>query len=62
MLHVDVKKLQAILEKNGVKLHRTKAMEGNVPVPRKPGGPRPAISKMYVHNDPEEVRQAGSGH
>ena len=60
--HVDVKELQAVLQKNGVKLHRTKAMEGNVPVPRKPGGPRPAISKMYVHNDPEEVRQAGSGH
>lgn len=59
--HVDVKKLQEVLSANGVKLHRTKAMEGNVPVPRKPG-PRPVISKMYVHNDPEEVRTAGSGH
>lgn len=32
--HLDVKKLQCILESNGVKLHRTKEMEGNVPVPR----------------------------
>ena len=62
LLHVDVKKLQAILEKNGVKLHRTKAMEGNVPETRKPG-PRPRLSKMYVHTDPEDnVRTAGSGH
>lgn len=59
---VDVKKLQATLESKGVRLHRAREMEGNVPAPRKPGGKRPLINRFYVHNDPSEVRVAGSGH
>ena len=64
LLHLDVKKLQAELEKNGIKLHRTKAMEGNKPAPKRPPeGPRPKLSKMYVHTDPKDnVRRAGGGH
>ncbi len=59
--NVDIRELQKVLAANGVKLHRTKAMEGNVPLPPK-AGPKPEISRYYVHNDPSEVRTAGSGH
>ena len=59
---MDVKKLQRALEAKGVRLHRTKEMEGNVPAqPKRPAVP-PAINRFCVHNDPGEVRTAGSGH
>ena len=61
---VDVKKLQKILEENGVKLHRTKEMEGNVPEIwklQKPDIPEdvPIINKYCVHEDHEGYRMAG---
>lgn len=59
---VDVKKLQNTLERNGVRLHRSKEMEGNVPAPRRPNPNPPLINQFCVHNDPKEVKVAGSGH
>ena len=63
---VDVKKLQKILSDNGVKLHRTKAMEGNSPKvwklerpALKPG--EPYINQYCVHVDTENYRMAGDG-
>ena len=64
---VNVKKLQQILSDNGVKLHRTKAMEGNSPKlwklerpELKPGDPY--INQYCVHVDTENYRMAGNGH
>lgn len=59
---VDVKKLQKTLEAKGVKLHRGKEMEGNVPQPPKRPAQPPLINRFCVHNDPAEVRVAGGGH
>ena len=62
---VDVKKLQKILSDNGVKLHRTDAMKGNVPELWKlelpDVGPDDVLINDYcVHVDTENYRMAGS--
>lgn len=57
--HLDVTKLQATLKKDGVKLHRSKAMEGNVPKPRDPNAPRPKINQFCVNTDSQEIRKVG---
>ena len=65
---LDVKKLQNTLEKNGVKLHRTKEMEGNKPARRAPGGEgkrpeQPEIDRFCVHHEKDDnVRIAGGEH
>ena len=64
---VDIRKLQKILEDNGVKLHRTKAMEGNKPKIWKLEKPdaqpgTPIINKYCVHVDTEGYRMAGDKH
>lgn len=53
---LNVKKLQDTLAANGVKLHRTKEMEGNKPAPPKPDPNPPEISKFCVHVDTENVK------
>ncbi|MCQ2530809.1 MAG: FAD-dependent oxidoreductase [Lachnospiraceae bacterium] len=61
---LDVKELQKVLESNGVKLHRSKEMEGNQPkVWDKPTPPSaeegPIINKFCVHVDSDSTRVAG---
>ncbi len=61
---LNVKELQKVLESKGVKLHRTKAMEGNHPkVWDKPTPPSaeegPIINKFCVHVDNDSSRVAG---
>ncbi|MBR5930795.1 MAG: FAD-dependent oxidoreductase [Lachnospiraceae bacterium] len=62
---LDVKKLQKVLSDNGVKLHRTKAMEGNKPQvwtlnQPKEDSDEPVINKFCVHVDNKGYRLAGS--
>ena len=59
---LNVHKLQELLAKKGVKIHRTAEMEGNVPQQKKPDPNPPLINRFCVHNEPGEVRKAGSGH
>ena len=59
---LNVHKLQELLAKKGVKIHRTAEMEGNIPQPKKPDPNPPLINRFCVHNEPGEVRKAGSGH
>ena len=55
---LNVPKLQKTLEADGVKLHRTKEMEGNKGEPKKPNPNPPEISIFCVHN----TKTGGSGH
>ena len=62
---LDVKKLQKVLSDNGVKLHRTKAMEGNKPKvwaleKPKEESDEPVINKFCVHVDSKGYRMAGA--
>ena len=62
---LDVKKLQKVLSDNGVKLHRTKAMEGNKPKvwaldKPKEASDEPVINKFCVHVDTKGYRMAGT--
>ena len=59
---MNVRELQQILEKNGVKLHRTDAMRGNIPVRKSKNGQHSIINGMYVHVDANSNIDGNGGH